>query len=79
MNMRIKTFRDLLQSLQTLNDEQLACTLTLFDCVIEEYYPLVAKLEITDEDCDVLDENHPVLAFNSDNTSGRWSLEYETN
>lgn len=57
-----KTFRDLRDALNTLTDEQLDSTLTLYRENEDEFYSVAAVLECTNED-DVLDKDHPYLQF----------------
>lgn len=45
--------------LMDYTDEQLMQTATVFVPGVDEYYP--AQLAITDDSCDVLDENHIVI------------------
>jgi hypothetical protein len=55
------TYKELLEFLASLSPEQLNQTVTVFDSVEEEYYPL-ASISFTDV-VDVLDANHAVLEF----------------
>ena len=54
-----KTYKDLLNKLQNMNESQLNSDITIID-TDNEYY--MATLLFTDESCDVLDEGHPIIA-----------------
>ena len=54
------TYRELIEQLEKLTEEQLECTVTVQDLYQEEYYS--ADFDIVVES-DVLDEDHPVLTF----------------
>jgi hypothetical protein len=47
--------------LNEMSADQMDMDVTLFVPGVDEYYPAV--LAFTDSDCDVLDENHPVLTI----------------
>ena len=69
--MKLRTYKDLLKSLQSLNEEQLANDLTFHDLWTDEFYGMELALEISNSDeNDVLDDGHPYFAFNKDNTLG---------
>ena len=57
-----QTYRDLLTMLQSMNDEQLDCTPTIYDPDLDEYYPVTTLLTASYIN-EVLDENHPYLSF----------------
>lgn len=60
---KIKTYRQLLDALKKLDDEQLDCDLTIVDGT-QEYIPV--QIQIGEElDDDVLDEGHPYLEIES--------------
>ena len=61
--MTIKTFRDLQEALSKLNDDQLSCDLISYSKLEDEWFPFKAKLGITGEETDVLDEEHPYLVL----------------
>ncbi len=61
--MTIKTFRDLQEALSTLDENQLSCDLILYGTLDDEWFPFKAKLKITGEETDVLDEQHPYLVL----------------
>ena len=77
--MLLRTFKDLKDALANLTEEQLQTNLTILDVYIEEFYPLVTELGFADEDIDALEEGHPFLTINTDNTFGEWSLNLEKN
>jgi len=59
-NETVKTYRELQNALNQMNDEQLDSTITVHDGPTDEFHP--AELRIMDgEVCDVLDDNHPVI------------------
>jgi len=53
-----KTYRDLLNKLNNMNESQLNSDITIID-TDNEYRR--ATLLFTDESCDILDEGHPVI------------------
>jgi hypothetical protein len=56
------TYKELAEYiLNDMSADQLGMDVTLFVPGVDEYYPAV--LAFTDADCDVLDENHPVLTI----------------
>ena len=57
-----QTYKQLLDRLLTLTDEQLDCTPTVYDSETDDYYPITQFLIATDED-QVLDEDHPYFSF----------------
>lgn len=57
---KLNTYRDLLERLKKLNDEQLDSDLTVFDSVQKEYYEINMVISEEPED-DVLDKDHPVI------------------
>lgn len=60
------TYRELLRRLEEMSDDQLNCDVTVEIKVISlreedsDFYS-INKLYFTNKECDVLDENHPVL------------------
>lgn len=54
------TYRELLERLSSLSDEQLNCTVTIEDPYQDECFP-AAELRICGEDHDSLDEDHPII------------------
>ena len=57
-----QTYRDLLTMLQSMTDEQLDCTPTVYIEGVDEYYPATTLLTASDNN-QVLDENHPYISF----------------
>lgn len=55
----MKTYRELLERLQNLTQEQLSCDITVYDNNSDEFMGLEMKLEISDARTNVLDEGHP--------------------
>ena len=62
------TYRDLLNKLQKLNEEQLNSDITILNN--DEYYK--ATLVFTDKQVDILDEGHPVIASFDSSVPLRW-------
>lgn len=56
------TYKELLQQLQQLNDEQLNSDVAIYDTGTDEYYQLQVELVFTTQ-TDVLDVDHPVIRF----------------
>ena len=57
------TYKELLQQLQQLNEDQLNEDVCVYDTGTDEYYQLKVELVFATEECDVLDENHPIIRF----------------
>lgn len=58
------TYRELLEQLQQLNEEQLNQDVCIQDITeTDEYYQLGVELVFSTEECDVLDPNHPIIRF----------------
>ena len=57
-----QTYRDLLRMLQSMTNEQLDCTPTIYDPDSDEYYPATTLLTASDTN-QVLNENHPYISF----------------
>jgi hypothetical protein len=57
------TYKELLEQLQQLNEEQLNQDVCVYDSGVEEYYQSGIELVFTTEQQDVLDEDHPVIRF----------------
>lgn len=55
------TYRELLEKLQKLNDEQLDCNITV--CDTDEEYFSANGFNIADFSCQVLDEGHPYFVL----------------
>ena len=56
------TYRQLLEALCELTEEQLGLHVTVYDFQKEEYYPL--NYTGTTEGDDVVDDEHPILIIN---------------
>jgi hypothetical protein len=56
------TYRQLQDTIQNMTEEQKNCDVTVFDAEVDEYHPL-GKIGFSDDGCDVLDKNHPVLVI----------------
>ena len=56
------TYRQLLEALSELSQEELDMNVSIYDSTNEEYYPLnyTAKTEVDD----VLDADHPIMVVN---------------
>jgi len=57
------TYKELLQQLQQLNEDQLNSDVAVYDEGINEYYQLKVELVFATEECDVLDVDHPIIRF----------------
>lgn len=55
------TYRELMQAIDKMTEEQKDCTVTIEDSAEEECYP--AELSIAGSEHFSLDENHPVIYF----------------
>lgn len=59
------TYKELADYIHSdMTEEQLDMDVIIFVPGVDEYYGAV--MTYTDEDCDVLDENHPVLTLDSE-------------
>ena len=56
------TYKQLLEELQSANEEQLSQDATVHLMDDDEYYPVHAVCVAVEDECDVLDEGHLVLA-----------------
>lgn len=56
------TYRELMNTIKELNDEQLDCDVSIFNVSIEEYFPATG-FGLTDGVADVLDPYHPFISF----------------
>ena len=58
------TYKELLEQLQQLNEEQLNQDVAICDKTeTDEYYQLGVELVFATEECDVLDVDHPIIRF----------------
>ena len=57
------TYKDLLNQLQQLNEEQLNEDVCVYDTGTDEYYQLKVELVFATDSQDVLDVDHPIIRF----------------
>jgi hypothetical protein len=57
------TYKELLNQLQQLNEEQLNQDVAIWNDLLDEYYQLDVGLVFVDNTQDVLDVDHPVIRF----------------
>jgi hypothetical protein len=57
------TYKELLQQLQQLDEDQLNSDVAVYDEGTDEYYQLKVELVFATEECDVLDVDHPIIRF----------------
>jgi hypothetical protein len=57
------TYKELLNQLQQLNEEQLNQDVAIWDDVGNEYYQSDVYFQFADDTQDVLDAGHPVISF----------------
>ena len=59
------TYKELLQQLQQLNEDQLRQDVCICDCGsgFPEYYQADVEFVFATEECDVLDLDHPIIRF----------------
>jgi hypothetical protein len=57
------TYKELLNQLQQLDEEQLNQDVALWNDLLDEYYQLDIDLLFVDDTQDVLDVDHPVIRF----------------
>jgi hypothetical protein len=57
------TYKELLEKLQSLSEEQLNSNVTVYDEGTEEYYSIKVELVFTTEWADVLPSNYPIIRF----------------
>jgi len=56
-------YKELLEQLQQLTEEQLNQDVAVYDTGTDEYYQLKVEFVFSTEECDVLDVNHPIIRF----------------
>ncbi len=56
-------YKELLDQLQQLTEEQLNQDVAVYDTGTDEYYQLKVEFVFSTEECDVLDVNHPIIRF----------------
>jgi hypothetical protein len=57
------TYKELLQELQQLNEEQLNSDVAVYDGNEYEYYQASVEFVFATEECQVLDVDHPIIRF----------------
>ena len=57
------TYKELLQQLQQLNEDQLNSDVCVYDEGTDEYYQLKVELVYAGQECDVLNLDHPIIRF----------------
>lgn len=58
------TYKELLQQLQQLNEEQLNSDVCVWDSYgQDEYYQQGVEFVFATEECGVLDANHPIIRY----------------
>lgn len=56
-------YKELLQQLQQLNEDQLNEDVCVYDTGTDEYYQLNVELVYSTQECDVLNLDHPIIRF----------------
>jgi len=57
------TYKELLQQLQQLNEDQLNEDVCVYDTGTDEYYQLNVELVYSTQECDILNLDHPIIRF----------------
>ena len=57
------TYRELLQKLQKLTEDQLDHEVTVYDTGTEFYYQMDVELVLATDECRVLDVDQPMIRF----------------
>lgn len=57
------TYKQLLQQLQQLSEDQLNEDVCVYDTGTDEYYQLNVELVYSTQECDVLNLDHPIIRF----------------
>lgn len=57
------TYKELLQLLQQLNEDQLNQDVCVFDSYSDEYYQKSVEIVYSTQECDTLDLDHPIIRF----------------
>jgi len=57
------TYKELLNQLSQLTEEQLNEDVTVYDTGTDEYYQLKVELVYSTQECDVLNLDHPIIRF----------------
>lgn len=57
------TYKELLNQLQSLTEDQLNEDVCVYDSGTDEYYQLNVELVYSTQECDVLNLDHPIIRF----------------
>jgi len=57
------TYKELLNQLQQLTEEQLNQDVAVYDTGTDEYYQLNIEFVFATDECQVLDVDHPIIRF----------------
>jgi len=57
------TYKELLEQLQNLDEDQLNSDVCVYDTGTDEYYQLNVEFVFATEECQVLDVDHPIIRF----------------
>jgi len=57
------TYKELLQQLQQLSEDQLNEDVCVYDTGTDEYYQLNVELVYSTQECDILNLDHPIIRF----------------
>jgi hypothetical protein len=57
------TYKELLNQLQQLSEDQLNEDVCVYDTGTDEYYQLNVELVYSTQECDVLNLDHPIIRF----------------
>ena len=57
------TYKELLQQLQQLTEDQLNQDVCVYDTGTDEYYQSGVEFVFATDECDVLDVDHPIIRF----------------
>jgi len=57
------TYKELLNQLSQLNEEQLNQDVCVYDSLADEHYQAGVELVFATDECQVLDVNHPIIRF----------------
>lgn len=57
------TYKELLQQLSQLSEDQLNEDVCVYDTGTDEYYQLNVELVYSTQECDVLNLDHPIIRF----------------
>ena len=57
------TYKELLNQLSQLTEEQLNSDVAVYDTGTDEYYQLNVEFVFATDECQVLDVDHPIIRF----------------